>query len=50
VSNLEQCQLPKAYSTSCPKIETDEHDTIEAAERIIAGMPNPPEIVRAGAA
>ena len=27
-----------------PKIETREHDLIEAAERIIAGMPNPPEI------
>ena len=32
-----------------PKIETHEHDPIEAVEKIIAGMPNPPEIVRAGA-
>ena len=31
-----------------PKIETHEHDPIEAAERIIAGMPNPPEIQHAG--
>jgi len=31
-----------------PKIETHEHDPIEAAERIIAGMPNPPEIQYAG--
>lgn len=31
-----------------PKIETHEHDPIETAERIIAGMPNPPEIQHAG--
>ena len=31
-----------------PKIETHEHDPIEAAERIIAKMPNPPEIQYAG--
>jgi antirestriction protein ArdC len=31
-----------------PKIETHEHDPIEAAERIIASMPNPPEIQHAG--
>ena len=31
-----------------PKIETYQHDPIEAAERIIAGMPNPPEIQYAG--
>jgi antirestriction protein ArdC len=27
-----------------PKMETNEHHPIEAAERIIAAMPNPPEI------
>jgi hypothetical protein len=27
-----------------PPIETHQHDPIEAAEQIIAGMPNPPEI------
>ena len=31
-----------------PKIDTHQHDPIGAAERIIAGMPNPPEIERAG--
>jgi antirestriction protein ArdC len=30
------------------KIETHEHDPIEAAERIIAGKPNPPEVQHAG--
>jgi antirestriction protein ArdC len=31
-----------------PKIKTHQHDRIEAAERIIAAMPNPPEIQHAG--
>jgi antirestriction protein ArdC len=31
-----------------PRIETHQHDPIEALEKIIAGMPNPPEIIRAG--
>jgi antirestriction protein ArdC len=31
-----------------PRIETHQHDPIEAVEKIIAAMPNPPEIVRAG--
>jgi antirestriction protein ArdC len=48
VFNLEQCQLPQAVLDKLPKIETHEHDPIDAAERIIAEMPNPPEIVRAG--
>ncbi len=48
VFNLEQCELPHAALEKLPKIETHEHDPIEAAERIIAGMPNPPEIVRSG--
>jgi antirestriction protein ArdC len=42
--NLEQCKLPQAVLDKLPKIETHQHDPIEAAERIIAGMPNPPEI------
>ncbi|MFZ1123090.1 MAG: zincin-like metallopeptidase domain-containing protein, partial [Candidatus Binataceae bacterium] len=46
--NLEQCELPQAVLDKLPKIETHEHDPIEAAERIIAGMPNPPEIQYAG--
>ena len=48
VFNLEQCELPEAVLDKLPKIETHEHDPIEAAERIIAGMPNPPEIQYAG--
>ncbi len=46
--NLEQCDLPQAVLDKLPKIETYQHDPIEAAERIIAGMPNPPEIQYAG--
>ena len=42
VFNLEQCELPQAVLDKLPKIETHEHDPIEAAERIIAAMPNPP--------
>ena len=46
--NLEQCELPQSVLDKLPKIETHEHDPIEAAEKIIAGMPNPPEIQYAG--
>jgi antirestriction protein ArdC len=46
--NLEQCELPQAVLDKLPKIETHQHDPIEAAERIIAGMPNAPEIQYAG--
>src|SRR5208283_5842611 len=48
VWNLEQCQLPQTVLAKLPKIETHDHDPIEAAERIIAGMPNPPEIQYGG--
>jgi antirestriction protein ArdC len=48
VFNLEQCELPQAVLDKLPKIETHQHDPIEAVEKIIAGMPNPPEIVRGG--
>jgi antirestriction protein ArdC len=46
--NLEQCDLPQAVLDKLPKIEEHQHDRIEAAERIIAEMPNPPEIIRGG--
>ena len=46
--NLEQCELPQAMLDKLPKIETHEHDPIEAAEKIITEMPNPPEIQYAG--
>jgi antirestriction protein ArdC len=48
VWNLEQCELPQTALDKLPKIETHQHDPIEAVEKIIAGMPNPPEIVRGG--
>ena len=48
IFNLEQCELPSAVLDKLPKIETRQNDPIEAAERIIAGMPNPPEIEYAG--
>ena len=48
VFNFEQCELPQAVLDKLPKMEMHEHDPIEAAERIIAGMPNPPEIQHAG--
>jgi antirestriction protein ArdC len=48
VFNLEQCELPQTALDKLPKIETYQHDPIEAAERIIVAMPNPPEIQHAG--
>jgi antirestriction protein ArdC len=48
VFNLEQCELPQAVLDKLPKIETHEHDPIEAADQIVAAMPNPPEIQHAG--
>src|SRR5712692_3298081 len=38
--NLEQCELPQAVLDKLPKIETHEHDPIEAGDRIIAAMPD----------
>jgi antirestriction protein ArdC len=48
VFNVEQSELPQAVIDKLPKIETHQHDPIEAIEKLIAGMPNPPEIVRGG--
>ena len=48
VWNLEQCELPAKVLDKLPKIETHQHDPIEAAERIIAEMPNPPRIKYGG--
>ncbi len=39
----------QAVIDKLPKIETPQHDPIEAVEGIIAGMPKPPKIVRGGA-
>ena len=48
VFNLEQCELPQTLLDKLPKTETHEHDPIERAERIIADMPNRPEIQYTG--
>ena len=48
VFNLEQCELPQTVLDKLSKTETHEHDPIEAAERIIADMPNRPEIQYTG--
>jgi antirestriction protein ArdC len=46
--NLEQCELPQVVLDKLPKIETHQHDPIEACEKILTKMPNPPEVVHAG--
>ncbi|MBV8478427.1 MAG: hypothetical protein JOZ36_17350 [Acidobacteria bacterium] len=48
VFNLEQCELPEAVLGKLPKIAMHHHDPIQACEKILASMPNPPEIVHAG--
>ncbi len=48
VFNAGQCELPQAVLDKLPKVESYQHDPIEAAERIIANMPNPPAIEYAG--
>ena len=48
VFNLEQCELPQTVLDKLPKTEAHEYDPIETAERIIAEMPNRPEIQYAG--
>jgi antirestriction protein ArdC len=49
VFNLEQCDLPQAALDKLPKVETHEHGPIDAAEFIIANMPQRPELETAGA-
>jgi antirestriction protein ArdC len=48
VFNLEQCELPQTVLDKLPKTEAHEYNPIEAAERIIADMPNRPEIQYTG--
>ncbi len=48
VFNVEQCELPQAVLDKLPKLETHEHDPIDAAEKIVAAMPNRPAIEHAG--
>jgi antirestriction protein ArdC len=48
VFNVEQCELPQAVLDKLPKIETHEHDPIDEAERIVAEMPQRPELQTGG--
>jgi antirestriction protein ArdC len=48
VFNTEQCDLPAAIMEKLAVPEQRRHDPIEAFEKILAAMPNPPEIVHAG--
>jgi antirestriction protein ArdC len=44
VLNPEPCELPQRVLDKLPRIEMQELDPIDEGERIIAAMPNPPEI------
>jgi antirestriction protein ArdC len=46
--NTEQCDLPATVIDKLALPEPRQLDPIEACEAILAGMPNPPEIVHAG--
>ena len=46
--NLEQCELPADVLDRLPKIETHEHDPIDAVELAIANMPQRPDLQTAG--
>ena len=46
--NTEQCELPASVSEKLAFPEQRQLDPIEACEKILTGMPNPPEIMHAG--
>jgi len=48
VFNVEQCDLPQTVLDRLPKTETHQHDPIDEAERIVADMPQRPELLSAG--
>jgi len=48
VFNTEQCDLPVSVTQKLALPEQRELDPIEACEKILAAMPNPPDIVHAG--
>jgi antirestriction protein ArdC len=48
VFNTEQCDLPASVTEKLALPEQRQIDPIDACEKILAGMPNPPEIVHAG--
>jgi len=48
VFNTEQCDLPASVTEKLALPEQRQIDPINACENILAGMPNPPEIIHAG--
>ena len=48
IFNTEQCELPASVSEKLAFPEQRQIDPIEACEKILTGMPNPPEIVHTG--
>src|SRR5216683_1982613 len=48
IFNTEQCELPATITDKLALPEQRQLDPIEACEKILAGMPDPPEIVHAG--
>jgi antirestriction protein ArdC len=48
VWNVEQCELPECALEKLPRIETCEHDPIEAVEQIVARMPDAPTLEHTG--
>ena len=48
IFNTEQCELPATISETLMLPEQRQLNPIEACEAILAGMPNPPQIVHAG--
>jgi antirestriction protein ArdC len=46
--NTEQCELPASVTEKLALPEQRQLDPIEACEKILAGMRNPPEIIHAG--
>ena len=48
IFNTEQCELPATITHKLAFPENRQLDPIEACEKILAGMPNPPEIVHGG--
>ena len=48
VFNSDQCELPNAFVEKLAALEQRQLDPIEGCEKILAAMPNPPEIVHEG--
>ena len=48
VFNTDQCELPASVTGKLAIPEQRQIDPIEACEKILAGIPNPPEIMHAG--